>query len=184
MKQIKFILIGIILGCLIGFWLHDRHLCDDNIITVRYDSTIYRYDTIPVPVPYKVTEYVHTTSTDTLYLHDSIMLTPIIDTALILSDWLKTRYYSDTIRDSRIAIMLDETVQFNRITERDFSYKILRPTEIHQPDLTSFYIGADANLNGITLNASYFHHRHGLELGYNPFDKTVHIGLKYKLIEW
>jgi len=179
--KIKFLLIGIILGGITSMFIWDACLSDSEVIKVRYDSIIRKFDTIAVPQPYKVTEYVHTARTDTLFLTDTIYL---YDTIRIVEDFKFKRFYSDTIRDDELVAYIDETVQFKRITERDFSYRILRPTEIVKPNTASFYLGADLFLDGVVLNASYFNHKHGMELGYDPINKNIYIGLKYKLFEF
>ena len=178
-NRAKHIAIGLIIGLLAGLFIFDMWLCTDEVIEVRYDSIIYEFDTIPIPVPYKVTSYVHTVTHDTIYVHDSIMLTPSIDTALILSDWIKTRLYKDTISNEDLNIYLNEEVTQNRITNREVSYQILRPQLIQNNP--ALYLGGYIYNGGVSINASYFRKNWYASAGYDPFNKAVFIGGGYKI---
>ena len=180
MKYFKFLLIGLIFGCLLGLFSYDRWLCSDDVITL-YDSTIVEIP-VNVPVPYEVIEYVNTHTTDTIYRVDTIEVINLVDTAAILTDYVRLRRYKDTIRDSDMVAYLDESVQFNRLTGREFSYQILRPTEVHTEKHNSLYVGGYVYNTGLTVNMSYFRNKWGVSVGYDPMNTRVFIGANYKLI--
>ncbi len=183
-RYIKYYILFFILGGIFSLFIWDRFLTSDEIIEVRYDSIIYHIDSVKVPVPYETVKYTHTVTTDTLFLYDSIMLTPTIDSALILSDWLKTRYYKDTITNSDLSIYLNETVTQNRITDRDVSYQILRPETIIKKPVNSLYIGGYLYNSGVVPYAQYNRSNWSVSAGYDPINSKLFVGGGMKLYSW
>lgn len=84
-----------------------------------------------------------------------------IDTAAILTHYLSQSVtYTDTIRDSSLQAVIQDTIFRNALVGRGFTYKILRPTEIQYIDnrdkfqfIASLQFGASATytnqLNGV-----------------------------------
>ena len=180
MKQFKFILIGLIIGCLIGLLLYDTYLCSSDVIEVRYDSIIRKFDTVEVPIPYEVIEYVD--KVKTIYKTDTftIDLTQTIDSAQILADYVRTRLYKDTLRSSELVAYITHSIQFNRIKSRQFSYKILRPTQILANKPNSIGIGLTYYIKPIPI-VTFNHNKWGLSVGYN---QEIYLGVQYKLIQF
>lgn len=176
MKFIKPLLVGLVLGIVAGLFLYNRFIEDpDNVIEVRYDSIIYRFDTIPIPQPYEVVKYVDRVRIDTFIRPDTIKL---YDTITIVQDYKDKRFYSDTIRNDELVAYLDETVQFNRITNRDFSYQILRPMYIKQDNS----IGVGLSYYGTFIPNVYYNRKNwSVSVGYN---KELYLGVQYKLIQF
>ena len=150
----------------------------------------YRYDTVwvdvpvDVPVPYKVV-CIHT---DTIYKYITDTVLTDVDTAAILASYFAVLTYNDTIRDSQIAIYLQEKVSQNRIISRDLAYKWKLPTEIH----TTFSNYIYAGLTGIYspdglqafINLNYAGPKWTGWAGYDPLNRSIMIGAGYRLIKW
>lgn len=177
-KYIKYYVLFFILGGIFSLFLWDTFLTSDEIIEVRYDSTIYKIDSIDVPYPVEVLKYVHTARTDTLILHDTVYLH---DTVRIVQDFKYRRIYSDTIRDEQLVAYLDEVIQFNRIVSREFSYSILRPTEIIKKPVGSIYLGSYFYNAGIVPYAQYNRNKWSMSVGVDPFEKRIFIGAGIKI---
>jgi len=184
MKQIKFIILGLILGCISGLVLYDAYLCTSDVIEVRYDSIVYDTDSIFTPITYEVIEYVDRVKT--VYKTDTftIDLTQPVDSAQILADYVRIRLYKDTIRDNDMVAYITDSIQFNRIKTRQFSYQILRPTQIVTNKAHSIGIGSLISLDGIVPNVTYFNNKWGYSMGYDPLNKNLVLGVQYRLIEW
>lgn len=75
---------------------------------------------------------------DTIYVEGQtkyIYNSAPIDTAAILTHYLTQAVtYIDTIRDSSLQAVIQDTIFRNSIVSRSFNYKILRPTEIKYID--------------------------------------------------
>ena len=76
----------------------------------------------------------------------------LIDTAAILESYYKRYAYRDTLSDSSIVIAIADTVSENRITSRQFSYRIKRPEIIQEirkenPRRNFLYAGAALSVN-------------------------------------
>ena len=177
-KYIKYYILFFILGGIFSLFLWDYFLSSDEVIEVRYDSTIYQIDSIDVPVPYETVKYVHTARTDTLILTDTLYL---YDTIRIVQDFKFKRLYSDTIKDDQLVAYLDETVQFNRIINREFSYQILRPTEIINKPVGSIYLGAYLYNTGVVPYAQYNRNKWSVSAGFDPMNTRVFIGGGFKI---
>ena len=111
----------------------------------------------------------------------SIMLTPTIDSALILSDWLKTRYYKDTISNPDLSIYLNEEVTQNRIISRDVSYQIFRPETIIKKPVGSFYIGGYLYNTGVVPYVQYNRSNWSVSAGYDPINTRIFLGAGYRI---
>lgn len=180
-KYLKYYILIFILGSIFSLFIWEKYLSSDEVITV-HDSTVVKVP-IDVPVPYEVIKwkYSHTAQLDTLILHDTIYL---YDTIRIVQDFKYKRIYKDTIRDEDLVAYLDETIQYNRITDREFSYQILRPIEIVENDFRSISIGSMISINSVIPNVTYYNNNWGYSLGYDPFNKLLHIGLDYKIVSF
>lgn len=100
---------------------------------------------------------------DTIYVEGReipVYLTAPIDTAAILTHYLTQAVtYIDTLRDSSLQVVIQDTIFRNSIVGRGFTYKILRPLTIntYKPDrfqlIASLQFGMGAtytnDINGI-----------------------------------
>lgn len=110
---------------------------------------------------------------ETIYVYNDAP----VDSNSILTHYLTQAVtYIDTIRDSALQAVISDVIFRNQIRERDFRYKILRPTEVHKVDnrdrfqlIASFqagggmtyantpnYIGAGVDVGLKFKNGTYF----------------------------
>jgi len=100
-----------------------------DTIKVTETITIERivHDTSYTPNPDKEVKYKDR--------HDTLTIFELqhVDSAKILSDWLTTRYYNDTVRNKYGYIVINDTLFRNRITGQGIK------TEINVPTITRTY---------------------------------------------
>lgn len=180
MNKSNLIIIAVLAAVIIALIL--TRGCGDT--TPKPDRTKINYDSIerviksrlPLPdtiiVEKEVVRWLPSaTIQDTIYINGStvyIYNDQPIDTAAILSHYLTQAVtYIDTIRDSSLQAVIQDTIFRNKVVGRGFSYKILRPVTIntYKPDkfqliasfqsglgmtyanqFNSFYVGADIGL--------------------------------------
>jgi len=111
-------------------------------ITVPGDTVfteIKRY----VPVP----KYITQTQIDT-----------VIDSVRIIEDYHSIVTYSDTIHQSEVELIINDTLQYNRISARDIMLKNTRPIQVEQhfPETSRFklFLGASAGGGADMFNAT------------------------------
>ena len=115
----------------------------------------------------------------------------ILDTIYVLEDYSKERIYRDTLRskDDASYVYLYEKVRMNHIAERYYNFYNsninIRTTETKfvYKERPHFYLGVDATTSGgIYLGGLYKTPNKGAySFGYNPFDKSFILGVKFKL---
>jgi hypothetical protein len=106
------------------------------------DSVLYP---VLVRVPYPV--YIDTSKN----IHHYIP----VDTASILADYFRVRYYSDTIfQEENFRAVIKDSINFNRVVWRAFEMQNLKPTGIYTTQITqsdcnrtAWMLGGDAILN-------------------------------------
>lgn len=178
-QQLKYYITFLVLGIIAGLFIYNRYIEDpDNVIEVRYDSIIYKIDSVFTPIPYEVIEYVD--KVKTVYKTDTftIDLTQPVDSAQILADYTRTRLYRDTIRDDLMVAYITDSIQFNRLKTRQFSYKILRPTHV----VESNSIGIGVGYYGTLFPYVYYNHNKWyFSAGYN---KELYLGVGYNLFSF
>jgi hypothetical protein len=68
-----------------------------------------------------------------------------VDTAEVIRAYFTAHYYEEMIEDTNLIVMIQDSVFNNNITWRNFSYRLLRPTAIHnttiskQPEVRNMY---------------------------------------------
>ena len=180
---INIILIGLVL------FLFFTRGCGDGKNTVVLSDTVtsvsYIHDTIiheikvpvPVPVAYEVNEV------------------PLnVDTAAILQAYYNGSVYEDTYSDTNIAIHLKESVAENKIQWREFKYEILRPTTVITNNITQVTTAKAKLFAGINLGGNkesfsaitpeielIFYDRRAFSVGYNFQNKSVELGVKWRV---
>lgn len=94
-----------------------------------YTTQIIAGDSIPYPVQVKVPVPVYV---------DSIVFLPgQNDTASILEEYFKSKYYTDTIREEgNFLAVVKDSVNFNRIVYRAFDFQNLKTTAIYTTTIT------------------------------------------------
>jgi hypothetical protein len=173
-------------GIAAGIFFANRFLCSNNVIThtdTIYDTITYN---IPTPVPVPDTVIIHTPFPVEVIEYDTILTPP--DTIYILGDYYKERIYRDTIQDARLRAYLNETVQMNRISHRDFSYQILSPTEVITSatnylhgGLLLYYTGENA---GFAPMVNYTNQRFTVGVAYDFIRRGVFVQSGLTLFKW
>jgi hypothetical protein len=185
MNKTNLILFATLIGVIIVLVL-TRNGCNSNQaptrVEINYDS-IERVIISKVSLPDTIVQIKEKTVTrwlpgatvrDTIYIDGSTVYVyndSPIDTAAILTHYLTQAVtYIDTLRDSSLQVVIQDTIFKNSIVGRGFSYKILRPVTIntYKPDrfqlIASFQAGA---------GMSYTNQLNGLFAG-------IDLGLKFK----
>ena len=179
-RIIKFLLIGFIAGFFLSLFLWEKYLSSDEVITL-YDTTRVEVQ-VEIPIPYEVISYKYHVDTVFKPVLDTFLQEVIlpIDTSEIIAEYVKKRVYIDTIVDDDLVAYLNEDIQFNKITNRDFSYQILRPMYIKQEKLNT--IGVGMSYYGTFIpNVSYNYKNWGVSVGWN---QEIYLGVQYSLIEF
>ncbi len=124
---------------------------DSDSIERVIKSKIPEADTVFVEGEQVVKWLPSATIRDTVYMEGKeipVYMVGEVDTNAILSHYLtQAVVYVDTIRDSSLQAIIQDTIFRNKITARKFSYKILRPTKMvtYKPDrfqmIVSFQAG-------------------------------------------
>jgi len=97
------------------------HEVDSTGIDTVY-RTIMRTDSVPV------VRWKSRTHTDTVKKSDTVPRD--VDTSAIVADYLRTRFYKDTVGDSTMRAIIADSVRANRIVDRKVAMKNLRSTQI------------------------------------------------------
>jgi hypothetical protein len=140
MKNVSNIGWLIAIGLLIYIYLCQEHCAPspqqyDTTYTVThtYDTNIYSHQ-IPAPKPKASVEYV-----------PYPVMIGEVDTAEVIRAYFTAHYYEEMIEDTNLIVMIQDSVFNNNITWRNFSYRLLRPTAIHnttiskQPEVRNMY---------------------------------------------
>jgi hypothetical protein len=123
-----------------------------NTCCIDKSDTAYVYDTtlkeIPVPYPLpKDTEYVEIPAN--------------VDTSEILKDYFARLYYNQTISDSNLVAIIEDSVTQNRIIHRTFKYQWLQPQTViinevkpQGKERSKVYVGVELGGNMQQFNLS------------------------------
>lgn len=110
-------------------------------IETKYDTIV---DSFPVYIPKWKTKVIY--KIDTLEK---------VDTALVLGDYFSKYYYSDTLQKDSLTLIINDTINQNKIFSREVNYKLKYPTvtitkEIY-PKKRQLYLGGNlvGNKEGI-----------------------------------
>jgi len=163
MKAIKDYLI-IILAFFAAVWLYEScHSISAVVVSVKTD-TVYKTNTSTRWMKGKDIPYV-IIATDTV--HDSVQYL-VHDTVQILTDYMRTYAYSDTINVDSNTFVINDTISQNKIQSRGFEAKITEKTILttitkEAKAKNSLYLGFRGDLSesnglevlspGIMLNA-------------------------------
>ena len=117
-KTPNIILIGILVAIiLLQRWCSGGDPCPDAVVTtdtiVTPGDTIFRNIITEKPIPHEkiITRWQRVD----------------IDTGAILIDYFAKYFYTDTIKDSTMVVVVDDTITENKISSRQVSLKNLRP---------------------------------------------------------
>jgi len=91
---------------------------------IHTSDTLKIYDTIPHNIDHS------TIHLDTILYPDTILIPSKIDTQKILKDYYSVHQYSREFKDTNIVVNLLDDITKNNIYNKQFTYKILKPTEI------------------------------------------------------
>lgn len=159
----------------------------ENTTTVQ---TIYKFDTVPkfFPVYIPQPQYVKLPS-------DTIKI-PYTDTNYckkIATDYLSTRYYSDTLQNDSVDLYIRSEVVNNRLARLQGGYKLKFPTSttnIIQPNKIKFFVGGHvgtdlknfyAGLDLTLVDKKEFGYRAGVSFSPTGGAPMYQIGFNYKL---
>jgi hypothetical protein len=175
----------IILAFIGGMFLGKAKLCGDSPqadTTYIYDTAFYE---IPVEIPVADTIYIGKPYPVEVINYDTILET---DTVFIMADYSAERVYYDTIQDAKLTAYLHERIQFNRITHREFGYKITAPTaQITRVNnylhggLLIYYTGDDA---GFAPMVNYTNERFTAGVGYDFIRRGIFVQSGLTLLKW
>jgi hypothetical protein len=148
MKAIKDYLI-IILAFFAMVWLYDSFHTTSAVIESVKTDTVYQTNTSTRWMKGKDIPYV-IIATDTV--HDSVQYT-VHDTIRIVSDYMRTYAYSDTINVDSNTFVINDTISQNKIQSRGFEAKITEKTILTTITKTpkaknSLYLGFRGDLSG------------------------------------
>lgn len=100
----------------------------------------WKYDTIKKEVPVYVPQW----KTKTKYEIDTFVK---IDTVKVLGDYYTKYFYSDTLADDSLNLVVNDTLFENKIYSREIDYRLIYPTKIITkeiyPQTRDFYIGGE-----------------------------------------
>lgn len=128
---IALLLFFMVRACNVQGWFKSHQ----DTVTIRHDTTLYsiRDSLIYVPKPYAVTQYKPLPYSIT----DSFTSFQPVDTAAILHDYLASRFYIDTVFNSKYGyIVILDTISQNRIMKRTVDRNITIPTFTNTVTLT------------------------------------------------
>jgi len=181
MNKTNLILLAALVGVIIVLVL-TRNGCNSTQaptrVEINYDS-IERVIKSKLPPPsevIKVTEkevirwLPQTVRVDTIIIKGKEIYS-YVDTNAILSHYLNEAVtYIDTLRDSSLQVVIQDTIFRNAIVGRGFNYKILRPTTINTYKPDRFQLIASLQFG---MGATYANDINGLYAG-------ADLGLKFK----
>jgi 2-polyprenyl-6-methoxyphenol hydroxylase-like FAD-dependent oxidoreductase len=110
-----------------------------------YITRIIPGDTVLVPVAVRIPYPIYIDSGSTVHHYYTV------DTAAIIADYFRIRYYADTIfQDGNFRAVIKDSINYNRIVARAFEFQNLKPTTIYTTQLThsdlnkpAWMLGAD-----------------------------------------
>ena len=178
-KKLKNILIVILFGVIIAQSVFRKSPKPEYITKTKID-TIVKTKTSYVPKP-----VYHDTGSFHIRV-DSFQIPT--DTAAIVADYIRKIAYSDTLmNDSSAFILVRDTVQYNRITNRTKQIRIYSHTKtIVIPPKAHFYggigIGGNRNSFGVTGNLALQTRRNRLyTASYDILNKSVYLSVYWRI---
>lgn len=161
-----------------------------KVETTNTVQTFYKYDTVPHYYPiYVPRERLVVLPSDTIKI-------PYTDTNYckkIATDYLTTRYYSDTLRNDSVDVYIKSVVSNNKILKSEAGYKLKFPittTNIITPNKIKFFVGGNVGTDlknfytGIDLtlvDKKEFGYRIGVAFSPTGGQPFYQIGVSYKL---
>lgn len=187
MKNIPWLIILV----LIGIILLERSCsdCDCPEIEIVTDTVIEPGDTVITEVEVPVPEPVYVELPP-----DTFLIIQEVDTALILADYFKKRFYQDTLKDDTSAFVRhDFTIFRNRITGSRLHFQNRRPKTVIKQTIspsdsrrTKFYMGLAIGRNpeqfggGLSL-ALNTKRDHLYAFSYDAINKDVYFSVYWKV---
>lgn len=183
-KEIAYILytlIGFVAGFIMGRQYSDRGE------SIRYVKGETIEKTVEIPVPYKVE-----VSAQPIYLYkkaDTIYstITPEIDTAAILNDWITRRSYKQNLFDNQHGkLSVDASIQYNQLQSLKYNFTpIQKETSIIKQQIWMPYVAISySTLGNTSIGGGVFYHNLGIEYQFQKdfrYNDTGHsLGLRYK----
>lgn len=190
MKDIKDLLILILALIVIVFLLLRGCGSPSKDLGIPYIQTIETHDTIWAKDTIVQFKSIIKPKHDTIYKLDSSNIDP--------KDLFFTRIYNDSLTDSNQTIFYSAKT-FGMLDSLNISYRLKIPIEItntiittktdiqFQPSKLSLYTGLELAGNKASFNLSPFVtlnvNRASIKVGYGVLDKTVQVGVGYRLFK-
>ncbi len=137
---------------------------------------------VPYPVPYAV--------------HDSIPVWQKVDTAAILADYFKKRFYSDSAYNDSVRVYYAAQVYKNSLIDMKLKYRLTLPQMVIKESTTVTetvnrqlaFVGVDLTSNGQNLGfypSIYFDTKGAMfGGGFDPLSKSLKVGVYKKIKLW
>lgn len=100
---------------------------------------------------------------------DTFYTSPIIDTAAIIADFQKKRYYEQTLFDNKTEgkLIVYPIVYQNRLTSLDYKFTPMQREKIRMKVWQPFVSGSYSTLDYLGVGGGTFYHNLGFEYQYN-----------------
>lgn len=187
MKNLLILLITLVLGIGIGYLLFNNfHPSEPQII---YKDTIIKGDSIPyevrveIPVPIDSIIYL-----DSIVYLDSIIYDTITKQKRfeeLLKNYTSITYYNDTLKnDTSAFIFLKESIQFNKIKDRELIFANVRSIKIEnviKKEPFKLGIGIIGGKENFSPSVMFIDRKRNFtyQAGYNLINNGVNIGVFY-----
>lgn len=175
-QYVFMVVIALILFFAFGYFYHRNNNTSQSITTSKSD-TLYLKDTAK-----------HISVINHFYSNTYTVL-PIgkIDTNAIIKNYYTKRFIADTLKDSLVRIIINDTIFNNNLIFRKRQYELLKPYQkqintINSTTVTAFrtgfYAGAffgfnSSALQSAGLEANYITHKFNYGLGYDLKNNAV-----------
>lgn len=143
-KYITACAIGVSIGAIGASYIYQQK--SNEIEFVKGETIV---DSIMIPQPYAVATpskptYIYKTDTVTVLNKETVYITSIVDTAAILSEFIKSKRYKETLFDSLNFGKLDVTahVQYNSLQSLGYSftkYNTVKKNRLYTPFVQSLF---------------------------------------------
>lgn len=175
-SNIVFLLLGVFVSYVITTQCNEPMPSMDNVIYVPGDSVPYVvYKDKPVPKNIIILDTIEETYYDTFVDYDTSYV--YIDTFAVMKDFLSSSNYSDTLKnDSSAFILLNETVAFNKIQNRELIFQNKRKTILVTPHDNGIILGLGSSLKSVDFSLGYKYNNNIFNLSYS----NNGIGFRYQ----